>query len=83
MTSSHYDLDRLGHTCATKVITKCCNYVNKSKSIKNNRSSNCFLKFENIKKELLVIVNKNVTVNSFLYSRTDRPSRLKIFLSFK
>lgn len=34
MTTSQYGPNRLGYTRATKVITKSCKYVNRSKSIK-------------------------------------------------
>lgn len=57
MTSSHYGLYGLGYPCATKVMTKRCNDVSRSKSLKSDLSSDCSLKFENMKLELIVIVN--------------------------
>ena len=64
-TSSHHGSYGLGHTCATMVVTKRSKDVNLSKSIKVYLSSDCSLKFENIKAESLVIVDKNATVNQF------------------
>ena len=64
-TSSHHGSYGLGHTCATMVNTKRSENVNLSKSIKVYLSSDCSLKFENIKSESLVIVDKNATVNLF------------------
>jgi|DEB19_MinimDraft_2_1074335.scaffolds.fasta_scaffold456900_1 hypothetical protein len=57
MTSSHYGLYGLGYPCATKVITKSSTNVNSSESEKSNLGSDCSLKLENMKEELLVIVN--------------------------
>jgi hypothetical protein len=61
--SSQYGPYRLGYTGATMINTKSSNNVNWSKSQKNYLSTNCCLKFDNMKVELLVIVNQHVTVN--------------------
>lgn len=65
MTSSHYGLYGLGYPCVTKVITIRSNNVSWSKSLKITICSDCSLKLENMKQELLVIVNNNVTVNVY------------------
>lgn len=56
MTSSHYGLYGLGYTCATMASTKRCNCVSMSKTATLVYSSDCFLKLENMKLELRVIV---------------------------
>ena len=63
MTSSPHGPYELGYTCATMVITKRCENVNFSYSLKRNRSSDYSLQFENMKLELLVIVYQHDTVN--------------------
>ena len=63
MTSSHYDPYRLGHTCATKDITKSQQQREFEQIFKNIQSTDYSLQLENMKQELLVIVNKSVTVN--------------------
>ena len=63
MKSSQCDPNELGYTCATMVITKRCENVNFSYSLKRNRSSDYSLQFENMKLELLVIVYQHDTVN--------------------
>jgi len=57
MTSSHYGLYGLGYPCATKVMTKSSDDESLSESYKTNLSSDCSLKPEDMKSELLVIVN--------------------------
>lgn len=65
--SNLYGLNALGYPRVTLVVTMRSKKVILSKSIKMSRSSNCFLKLENMKQESQVIVKKNVTVKS----RTD------------
>ena len=48
-TSGRYGLNGLGYIRATMVITMRGKDVNLSKSYKNNRSSDCFLQYENMK----------------------------------
>lgn len=64
--SSQYGPYELGDTRATMASTKWGNNLNWSKTVKACRSPDCSLKFGNMKLELLVIVNQNVTVNSYL-----------------
>lgn len=66
MTSSPYGPYKLGYTRATMVITKSCNGVTWSESLKDYLSSDCGLKFAHMKLESLVIVNQHVTVNMYL-----------------
>lgn len=61
-TSSHYGLYGLGYTCATVVTTKRSECASRSKSINVICGSDCFLKLENMKVELRVIVDQNATV---------------------
>jgi len=56
----------LGHTRVTIVITKRSNIEKWSKSYKNYFSSNFGLQLNQMKMELLVIENQNVSVNLFL-----------------
>ena len=65
MTPSPHDPNKLGYFTCYNSFSKRSKNASFSKSSKK-LSSDCFLKFENIKLELLVIVNKNVTVNLFL-----------------
>ena len=53
--SSHYGPNRLGCTCATKVITESCDLVIKSKTFKFYLSSDYTLKLRYMKSESLVI----------------------------
>ena len=63
MMSSQYGLYGLGYTGATMIITKGSNDVSRSKSQKTYPSSDCSLQLENMKVELLVIVEQHATVN--------------------
>jgi len=74
MNSSRHGLYKLGYACVTMVMTKSSNDVNRSKSQKNNLSSDCRLQFAYMKSESLVIVDQHATVN-ILGSCTHRPSR--------
>ena len=74
MSSSRHGLYKLGYACVTMVMTKSSDDVNRSKSQKNNLSSDCRLKFAYMKSESLVIVDQHATVN-ILGSCTHRPSR--------
>ena len=65
MTSNHHAPYILGYTRATMAITKSCKTVRSSESHKNSLSSDCGLQPAHMKSELLVIVNQNVTVNTF------------------
>lgn len=65
MTSSHYGPYKLGYTCATMDITKSQQQRKLEQIFKSILCTNYSLKLENMKLELLVIVNKNVTVNIF------------------
>lgn len=62
MKTSRYDLYKMGCTCTTMVITKRCNGVNSERFLKNYQSSDFELQFIQMKVELLVIENKNVSV---------------------
>lgn len=55
--SSQYGLKVLGYTRATMVITERNKSVSLSKSFKRFLSSDCSLKFEDMKRESLVIGN--------------------------
>ena len=61
--SSHYGLNMLGYTCATRVNSMRRDGEIYSKTQKNYLSSDCRLKLVYIKSESLVIVNQYVTVN--------------------
>ncbi len=65
MRSSHHAPYDLGHTRATMVTTKGCDAVMLSQSLKSNLSSDCSLQLDYMKLKSLVIVNQNVTVNTF------------------
>ena len=69
MTSSQHGLYKLGYTRITMVVTKESNSASWSKFYKSNLSSNCCLKFDNMKVESLVIADKNVAVNMSTASR--------------
>jgi hypothetical protein len=58
----------LGHIRATTVFTMRRKRAILSKSLKNNLSTDCSLKFESMKKESLVIADHNAAVNMFLIS---------------
>jgi len=74
MRSSRHGLYKLGYSCVTMIVPKSCNDESRSKSQKNNLSSDCRLQFAYMKSESLVIVNQHVTVN-ILGPCTHRPSR--------
>jgi len=61
-TSSHYGLYGLGYTCATVVTTKRSKCASRSKAKNVICGSDRFLKLENVKVELRVIVDENATV---------------------
>ena len=61
--SSHYGLNMLGYTCATRVNSMRSDGEISSKTQKNYPSPDCRLKLVYMKSESLVIVNHNVTVN--------------------
>ena len=63
MTSSLHGPYELGYTRVTMGISKRSNNVSWSKSFNYTLSTDCFLQFESIKLESLVIVNQHVTVN--------------------
>ena len=65
MTSNHHAPYGLGYTRATMAGTKSSNTVRWSKSQKAGLSSDCSLQLDYMKLESLVIVNQNVTVNTF------------------
>ena len=65
MTSSHHAPYVLGYTRATMVGTESSNTATWSKSQKANLSSDRSLQLDCVKLESLVIVNQNVTVNTF------------------
>ena len=65
MTSNQHALYVLGYTRATMAGTKRSNMVTWSKSQKAGLSSDCSLQLDFMKLESLVIVNQNVTVNTF------------------
>ena len=66
MTSSPHDPYGLGYTRVTMVSTIRSNDENRSESLKSYLSSDCFLQFENMKPESLVIVDQHATVNMYL-----------------
>ena len=65
MTSNHHAPYDLGYTRATMVVTKRSETVKLSKPQKSHLSSDCSLQLDYMKLESLVIVNQNVTVNTF------------------
>ena len=65
MTSNHHAPYGLGYTRATMADTKSCKAVKQSESQKVSLSSDCSLQLDYMKLESLVIVNQNVTVNTF------------------
>ena len=65
MTSNHHAPYGLGYTRATMAGTKSSEIVKWSKSQKAGLSSDCSLQLDYMKLESLVIVNQNVTVNTF------------------
>ncbi len=65
MTLSLHGPYELGYTRATMNLSKSNENVNWSKSFKYVLSTDCFLQFENIKLESLVIVDQHATVNMF------------------
>ena len=64
-TSSHHGLYIQGYTRATMAGTKGCKFVRRSKSQKTGLSSDRSLQLDCVKSESLVIVDQNVTVNTF------------------
>ncbi len=64
-TSSHHGPYDLGYTRATMERTKGCKGASWSESLKTFRSPDCSLQLDSMKSESLVIVNQNVTVNTF------------------
>ena len=65
MTSNHHAPYDLGYTRATMVVTKRRDPARVSKAQKSHLSSDCSLQLDYMKLESLVIVNQNVTVNTF------------------
>ncbi len=65
MTSNHHAPYDLGYTRATIVVTKGSQAARWSKPHKSHPSSDCSLQLDYMKLESLVIVNQNVTVNTF------------------
>ena len=65
MTSNHHAPYILGYTRTTMAGTKRSNQVTVSKPQKSGLSSDCRLQLAYMKPESLVIVNQNVTVNTF------------------
>ncbi len=66
MTSSPHDPYGLGYTRVTMVSTIRSNDESRSEPSKSYLSSDCFLQFENMKPESLVIVDQHATVNTYL-----------------
>ena len=64
-TSSHHGPYDLGYTRATMGGTKGCKTARWSESHKTVRSPDWSLQLDSMKSESLVIVNQNVTVNTF------------------
>ncbi len=64
-TSSHHGPYDLGYTRATMGGTKGCKPARGSQSHKTVRSPDWSLQLDSMKSESLVIVNQNVTVNTF------------------
>ena len=65
MTSSHHGPYGMGYTRATMVGTEGRNSARTSQSQKADRSPDWSLQLDSMKLESLVIVNQNVTVNTF------------------
>ena len=65
MTSSHHGPYGMGYTRATMVSTKGSQLARVRKSHKADRSPDWSLQLDSMKLESLVIVNQNVTVNTF------------------
>ncbi len=65
MTSNHHAPYDLGYTRATMVVTKGSQAARWSKPHKSHPGSDCSLQLDYMKLESLVIVNQNVTVNTF------------------
>ena len=65
MTSNHHASYVLGYTRATMAITKSSETVTSSESQKDSLSSDCSLKFDCMKMELLVIAGQHTAVNTF------------------
>ena len=65
MTSSHHGPYDQGYTRATMVGTKGCESARPSQSRKADLSPDRSLQLDSVKSESLVIVNQNVTVNTF------------------
>ncbi len=64
-TSSHHGPYDLGYTRATMERAKGCKGASWSESHKTSRSPDWSLQLDSMKSESLVIVNQNVTVNTF------------------
>ena len=64
-TSNHHAPYDLGYTRTTMVVNKRKQYRKVEQTLKNGLSSDCRLQPAYMKLELLVIVNQNVTVNTF------------------
>ncbi len=64
-TSNHHSPYVLGYTSATMVGTMGSQIARWSQSRKANPSSDCRLKFADMKSELLVIVDQQAAVNTF------------------
>ena len=65
MTSSHHGPYVQGYTRATMVGTERSECESTSRTQKSDRSPDWSLKLDSMKLESLVIVNQNVTVNTF------------------
>jgi hypothetical protein len=65
MTSSHHGPYGMGYTRATMASTKGSQLARVRKSHKAGRSPDWSLQLDSMKLESLVIVNQNVTVNTF------------------
>ena len=65
MTSSHHGPYGMGYTRATMASTKGSQLARVSESHKAGRSPDWSLQLDSMKLESLVIVNQNVTVNTF------------------
>ena len=65
MTSSPHGPYVQGYTRATMVITTGCKTARWSQSLKNDLSSDCSLKPDCMKLELLVIADQHAAVNTF------------------
>ncbi len=65
MTLSLHGPYELGYTRATMGVSKSREDASRSKSYKYSRSADCFLQFESMKLESLVLVDQHATVNMF------------------